>query len=622
MIKFKSITVEGFLSISEKLTLNFEEVGLTILHGKNGAGKSTVFNALCWCIYGTIFKDIKSAEVVTKKEYRTSNFKGTRVIVKFTVNNLNYILVRSIKYKGSFNAIPCKSDLLLFKNDKLVNTLYKKDTQKEVIKLLKLDFKIFSNSVIYGQKTKRFLEADNSEKRKIFDELIDVDFIDSAKLKVDEDYFLINKKLEELNNIITKNRTTTKQFKQEIENLKRIKKEFDTDSSKLKSELINTNIHLETKRKQLIKKICKHVEGLKHFGDVEEKLKLLTKSKKELTKITTEINKSYSIIHFQENNLKNTNEKLEKAKENKNTYDSSICPTCKQEIKSKKLSKLKKYNTDDIINLKTVKEKIKTKISILKTNIKSLKKEEDKLQKLINDYDTKFFIKYEKLKNKLDLVENELVKTVDEIESNKLKLDSLDTKKFDTDRLKELQKRIKKNKKELKSTKQSVKKFTDRLSNINYWKSKGFTNKGLKGFIFNIYLNNLNKCINKYASLVGIKIKFEVDFEKSTKPFIIKCFKNNIEYNYNEFSGGEKSRIDIIVIFALNSLFNSKYINLILLDEIFESLDKSGVEDIYDIIEVFSKTKSIYLITHNQYIDFKNSKVLKVIKEKGSTKLI
>lgn len=179
-IKFKYMEVEGFRSLVDQTKFNLDRPGLNLIKGVNGAGKTTLFEALVWCLYGANLKGTVSAKVSSWKEVRGKNYKGTAVIVVFEVDGDEYSIYRTVKYG-------VQGDVLeVTKGVEVIDAKDKKDAQAYINTLLGMDFKVFMNSFMFGQRMTRMVEATSADNRKLFEDLFDMDWIQALKEKTME----------------------------------------------------------------------------------------------------------------------------------------------------------------------------------------------------------------------------------------------------------------------------------------------------------------------------------------------------------------------------------------------------------------------------------------------------
>ena len=156
--------------------------------------------------------------------------------------------------------------------------------------------------------------------------------------------------------------------------------------------------------------------------------------------------------------------------------------------------------------------------------------------------------------------------------------------------------------------------ITNRKAKYDWWVSKGFGSSGLKSFVFNAMLDNLNRIIEMYASRLGTRVKFSIDLSMASKPFVTTVYKEGIERDYNDLSGGEKQRIDICLAFAMFDLVSgTNNTNLLILDEVLEGLDEEGIEQVFDLVRLKAGAdKAVYMITHHASVDTHMSRNLYV----------
>lgn len=190
-IRFKGISVEGFGSIVEETYFPLDRgPSVNIINGDVGSGKTTVFSAFVWALYKVNLKGLSSDKLPSWERIRGSKFNGTRVEVVFSCGDFNYKISRHIAYKKATAGITGKDSLMIFKDrsegfgrETMVDSeLNKADQQSYIDGLLGMDSKTFINSVVFGQRMKRIIEASPEEKRQLFESIFDpAGFVSSAK---------------------------------------------------------------------------------------------------------------------------------------------------------------------------------------------------------------------------------------------------------------------------------------------------------------------------------------------------------------------------------------------------------------------------------------------------------
>jgi DNA repair exonuclease SbcCD ATPase subunit len=152
--------------------------------------------------------------------------------------------------------------------------------------------------------------------------------------------------------------------------------------------------------------------------------------------------------------------------------------------------------------------------------------------------------------------------------------------------------------------------FAAQLEKVLWWINKGFSASGLKAFVFNAMLTQLNLYVERYAERLGVRVKFSVDLSKASRPFVTTCYKNEVEVEYGELSGGEKQRVDVALAFAMHDLVShTALVNILIMDEVFEGLDGDGVETVYDLIRLKAGDgKAVYIVSHSNLLDSQYTK--------------
>lgn len=177
--------------------------------------------------------------------------------------------------------------------------------------------------------------------------------------------------------------------------------------------------------------------------------------------------------------------------------------------------------------------------------------------------------------------------------------------------------------KQLKGIDESLKDIEYEMGLHQWWTKKGFSASGIPSFVFKGMLENLNEYAKEYAARLGVSIEFSVDLTKASKPFTTICsVGDKFNKEYAEFSGGQKQRLDIVLVFAMHDLVSAdSNINILIMDEVFEGLDERGEAAVFDLVRMkAAEGKSIYIITHSPHIDsLYSSTMTAVLDERGVT---
>lgn len=563
MLTFTTMNVVGFCSI-ENLHIPLNPSCTILIKAPNGKGKSTILSALVWAIYGKNLKGV--SEVTTWEKVRPKDYQGVMVEVFFQKGEHIYKIIRCQKCNIVLeDGAKGKDRLILMKDNEVVNVKGKNKLQDAINAELGLSYTLFMNSIMFGQGIKRLIQESNSDKKKIFEEVFDLEFLNIAKgiamqdknnllaqaNEVEHQSALLKKELEANKEAYFDLRDREKGFKEKIKSERR---ELKKDREDLTKQLIKKQQQLKDEVEQSLRiKIKKHtdyVDGLK--------------SKIKYNRIVSGV----SLPDF----VKKLKIQLDKGHYKR--AKESVDIIYKAIINSDKLQEEYEDALGRLDELRTTNEKYKR-----------LQKECDDIASDIADIDEEL----EKLKQE------------------KLKVMSPKYK----EKLKEIRKTLRKvdedyHNKELE------------LENYNWLINDPLGNNGIKAYLFDSSLDMLNRTLDKYSQVLGFRIEFNIDLGTARKEFFTLIERDGQIIDYDELSGGEKTLCNFAMALAMHeALTLSKGINLMIFDEVFESLDKENVELVTELIKKYSVGKSIFIITHLDSVPLSNLKILQVTKEKG-----
>lgn len=563
MLTFTTMNVVGFCSI-ENLHIPLNPSCTILIKAQNGKGKSTILSALVWAIYGKNLKGV--SEVTTWEKVRPKDYQGVMVEVFFQKGEHIYKIIRCQKCNIVLeDGAKGKDRLILMKDNEVVNVKGKNKLQDAINAELGLSYTLFMNSIMFGQGIKRLIQESNSDKKKIFEEVFDLEFLNIAKgiamqdknnllaqaNEVEHQSALLKKELEANKEAYFDLRDREKGFKEKIKSERR---ELKKDREDLTKQLIKKQQQLKDEVEQSLRiKIKKHtdyVDGLK--------------SKIKYNRIVSGV----SLPDF----VKKLKIQLDKGHYKR--AKESVDIIYKAIINSDKLQEEYEDALGRLDELRTTNEKYKR-----------LQKECDDIASDIADIDEEL----EKLKQE------------------KLKVMSPKYK----EKLKEIRKTLRKvdedyHNKELE------------LENYNWLINDPLGNNGIKAYLFDSSLDMLNRTLDKYSQVLGFRIEFNIDLGTARKEFFTLIERDGQIIDYDELSGGEKQLVNVAMAFAMNeSLTMSKGINLAFLDEVFESLSSDNVEVVTSLIRHTFADKTLFLITHLDSLPLSNTKILQVEKVNG-----
>ena len=568
MITLLSVNIEGYCSICEPTHLQLNQGCTVLIKATNGKGKSSIFGAIVWCIYGKSLKGI--SDVNTWKEVQPKEYSGTKVELFFQRDQDIYKITRCQNYKKVLDdGAKGNSRLIFYENGDIVNIKSKIKLQEHIILKLGLSYQLFMNSIMFGQGLQRLITESNADKKKLFEEIFDLNFLNIAKDIAQEGFEEVYSESKELE-------YNTKNLHQEIESVKSTYKDLKEKEASWKTTLDEECRELKEKRDTL-----------------SNKLKIEKKN----------INKSLSLsldtkVKKQTHLISSLKEKLNDARS---------------------LSKMSLEEFIDIIlELMQKKKYDKAYESLLK--IKSAFIKITKYQKELEKANDKL---YELKETKREI--NEVKETCKEYAEEIIQIDSK-IRKLGNESLKILspkyKEKIVKLKSKLKTIEQEYQIKLNKLKDYEWLLKDPLGNNGIKAYLFDSSLDLLNNTLDSYSEVLGFRISFEIDLSSTRKDFVTLIERGGVIIDYDELSGGEKQVCNLAMAFAMfESMSAARGINIAFLDEVFESLSSDNIEIVISLIKHIFENKTLFLITHHDSLPLSHSKILQVEKQNGLTSL-
>lgn len=596
VLRFSSVLIQNFLSVGETpIEIDFK-TGLNVITGenkdkggKNGIGKSTIADAIFWCLFGNTIRELKKTEI-----QHNANKKECKVKLVFSIKTekeeKTYTLNRILS--------PAKIELLCGDKDLTLSTI--PETDKYIQSLIGANEEVFNNAVIMSiNNTVPFMAQKKTEKRKFIEGILNLSIFGEMLLKTRSEYNDVKKE----NDILSNDFVSEQRI---LENLNNSKANFDDSKQErikvFNEKIKNTSNDLEYLKNQDVKDIKSLKEEIKKHN---ENIELLREALRQQNQKTVDIGKVYSEYYDKVRDAKNDKKKI--------LDKGDTCPTCNRKYcdddldhVAKEISKLDKIIEENEPYLeKTEKDKRASEATANKITdkIESIK---DKIKDLTEQV-TISSLHDQKIKSLLNKIE-EYRENIREIEIETFK---------DDDKIKKCERQIKK----IEENLSEVKKQLAVLDVVKYVVSE----EGVKTFIVKKIIEVLNNRLNFYLQKLNAPCKctFDETFDETL------FNEQNKECSYFNFSGGERKRIDTAILFTFQDVLrfhSGTSYSLNIYDELFDcALDTNGVDKIIQILKekIAKYDESIYIISHKNSEELSNiDNVIFLEKSNGTTKLI
>ena len=567
MIHFEKVRWKNFLSTGNQFTeIELDRNETTLIIGENGAGKSTVLDALCFALFGKPFRTISKSQLVN-----TVNAMETVVEIEFSIASRKYKIVRGIK----------PNVFEIWQNNKMLNQEANSRDYQKILEqqILKLNYRSFTQVVILGSSTfVPFMQLKARFRREVVEDLLDIKIFSMMNA-------LIKQRLKdlvgELQEIEYKYKLSSEKIVMQEAYIEDIKKNKDVivkekeNDYEFNAKSLDEKRNKKTELEETNKKLYQSVEDQINIESKDMKLKDLRSTLTEKQK-----EKDRMIAFFEKHN---------------------DCPVCTQDIP-------KDFKSQMITTKETERKEIVDGLSKMEEELIKTETRLDEIKNITNDIQS----------NSIEIAS--LNTSIQELEKWNVRLDS---------EIKELEKSAINNTDEeklriLKDEYDLVEKQRKDLKEEKVYKEASkamLQDTGIKTKIIKQYLPIMNQLINKYLASMEFYVNFSLDesFEETIK----SRFRDN--FNYESFSEGEKMRIDLALLFtwrAIAKMKNSTNTNLLILDEIFDSsLDSAGTDEFLKILNTL-EGENVFVISHKQDVlvdKFKHT--LKFEKNKNFSKM-
>jgi DNA repair exonuclease SbcCD ATPase subunit len=569
MITFQKIRWRNFLSTGNSFTeVDFQSNHTNLIIGTNGAGKSTILDALTFVLFNKPFRKINKPQLIN-----TTNERECVVEVEFEINTRQYLIRRGIK-PSVFDIIVNDTPLHREADDRAMQRILEES-------ILKLNYKSFTQIVILGSSTfVPFMQLTTANRREVIEDLLDIRVFSA------------------MNNIV---KDKLREKREQVKSLD-LRKENVKDKMKMQEDFIeelenrgNANINAN---KEKITKLDNEVGA--YIGEnskTEEEVFKFTKEQEEV------IGAGDKLVKL--NNLKGKiSQKVSViTKEHKFFTENTVCPTCTQTIEEE-------FRLNRITDAQNKAKELKDGYEELEETIKfeqererqfnALSKEITKLNHEISQNNTRISLNQRQIRD----LENE-IQTITQ---------NLANRNTEHEKLEEFRSNLQKTFEELAKKKEEIVYYDFAYSLLK--------DDGVKTKIIKKYLPFINQQVNRYLQMMDFYINFNLDeeFNETVKSPIHE------DFSYSSFSEGEKMRIDLALLFTWREVArvkNSVNTNLLIMDEVFDSsLDGFGTDEFLKIIRYVIKDANIFVISHKSDLHDKFESVIRFEKVKGFSRMV
>jgi DNA repair exonuclease SbcCD ATPase subunit len=564
MLVFHKIRYKNFLSSPNIFTeIDFEKSSTNLLIGTNGAGKSTVLDALTFALFNKAFRKINKNQLIN-----TTNEKDCLVEIEFSVNNKDYLVRRGIKpniFDVEVNGVPLHKEADDRANQKILEE-----------NILKVNYKSFTQIVILGSSTfVPFMQLTTAHRREVIEDLLDIRIFSAMNV-------LIKEKIREK--------------KDQIKSLD-LKKETLKDKMKMQQEFIEElesrgNANINANQEKIAKLDAEVGVYMIENARTEEQIFSYTKEQEEVVGADDKLVKL--------NNLKGKiSQKVSViTKEHKFFTENTVCPTCTQTIEEE-------FRLNRIADAQNKAKELQKGFQELEETIK-LEQERERQFTVLSREITKLNHEISQNNTRISLNQRQIRDLENEVQTITKNLANRNTEHEKLEEFKD----------NLQSTFENLSKKKEEIVYYDFAYSL-LKDDGVKTKIIKKYLPFINQQVNRYLQMMDFYINFQLDseFNETVKSPIHE------DFSYSSFSEGEKAKINLALVFAWREVArvkNSINTNLLFFDEIFDSsLDEFGTDNFLKIIRYVIKNANIFVISHKDGIQDKFDRVIRYEKKNG-----
>lgn len=570
MIRFEKLRWKNFLSTGNNFTeIDFTLTPTTLVVGHNGAGKSTMLDALSFGLFGKPHRKISKPQLVN-----SINGKGTLVEVLFSVGSIKYKVVRGIK--------PNKFEIWV--NDNMMNQSSHAKEYQQILEtnILKLNHKSFHQIVVLGSSSfVPFMQLPANQRREVIEDLLDINMFSKMNTILKEKMSILKENIRENGHAIEVVKTKINAQKKYLRDLSALntahRKEKEEEISAITKEIRELQDYNTVSSHRIFGQSSQVTAKLERVSSLREKLRDYQSSFKSQIKTVV--------------------------KEAKFFEENEQCPTCEQHIaedlrltKKNEANKRAKELNDTMVKSNSQMEEYDSELTSLNEQLEDIQNEQNVINRN-NQQISSLNSRIDRIRMELDsLSENsgDLKKANDELQALSASLESKQDEKY---------------------------KLHESYSYQQVC-AELLKDTGIKTKIIKQYLPVINQLTNQYLQILDFFVHF--DLNESFNETIRSRFRDN--FSYDSFSEGEKQRIDLSLLFTwrqVAKMKNSVATNLLILDETFDSsLDDDGVDNLMKILHTLGEETNVFVISHKSELeDAQFQRKIEFVKDKNFSKM-
>jgi DNA repair exonuclease SbcCD ATPase subunit len=568
MLVFHKIKWKNFLSTGNQFTeVNLESNNTNLIIGTNGAGKSTILDALTFVLFNKPFRKINKPQLVN-----TVNEKDCLVEIEFSVNGRDYLVRRGIKpnvFDIEVNGQPLHKEADDRANQRILEE-----------NILKVNYKSFTQIVILGSSAfVPFMQLTSANRREVIEDLLDIRIF-SAMNNIVKDKIRAQK--DEIKSLNVAKENFKDKIKMQQDFIEELENRGNANINANKEKIANLDNEVGvymTDNSVIEESIFKYIKEQEEVIGAEEKLVKLNNLKGKLSQ------KVFTIT-----------------KEHKFFTENTVCPTCTQTIEEE-------FRLNRIVDAQNKAKELQKGFQELEEAIE-LEKERERQFTVLSKEITKLNHEISQNNTRISLNQRQIRELESEIQTITKNLANRNT---EHEKLEEFQTNLQNTIEDLSNKKQKIVYYDFAYSLLK--------DDGVKTKIIKKYLPFINQQVNRYLQMMDFYINFHLDeeFNETVKSPIHE------DFSYSSFSEGEKMRIDLALLFTWREVArvkNSVNTNLLIMDEVFDSsLDGFGTDEFLKIIRYVIKDANIFVISHKTDLHDKFENVIKFDKVKGFSRI-